>query len=265
MYKHGNTAYGAGFVIGRGLLTLTTRWDVNAPSYLASAVTSTTKYNTAGLPVSAKDAMNSEVKTDYTDSFDDNINRNTFAYPTSVTDPANNSSYSKYDFYTGAIKRAETPAPQGQTQGAIKTWSYDSVGRIERTTIGANGNNTDPYTRYVYPTTGNVVEAYTTVTDFNNNNQADAADEVKSEVFIDGFGRSIKSRSDLPNAPSGQYAASKVEYDQLGRVKRQSNVAEINSSWQVVGDDAANSWLWTSYNLQCGGANNGFTRRGTWL
>jgi hypothetical protein len=88
-----------------------------------------------------------------------------------------------------------------------------------------------------------------TITDFNNNNQADTADEVKSEVFTDGLGRTIKSRSDLPNAPSGQnaYAASKVEYDQLGRVKRQSNVAEVNSSWQPVGDDAANGWLWTSY------------------
>lgn len=242
--QHDNTSYGASFITGRGLLTSTTRWAVPSQT---DPITTTVKYNTAGLPISAKDAMNSEVKTDYTDSFDNITGTNTYAYPTSITDAANNSSYSKYDFYTGAIKRAEMPAPQGQTTGAIKIWSYDSVGRLERTSVGANGNNTDPYTRYVYSTTGNSVETYATITDFNNNNQADAADEVYGAVFTDGFGRTIKSRSDLPNAPSGQYSAAKVEYDQLGRVKRQSSVAEVNESWQVVGDDVANGWLWTTY------------------
>jgi hypothetical protein len=67
------------------------------------------------MPTNAFDPLGREVKTGYTDSFDDNVNRNTFAYATSITDPANNTSTVKYRFDMGANVWAQSPAPTDQT------------------------------------------------------------------------------------------------------------------------------------------------------
>jgi YD repeat-containing protein len=248
--QHDNTNFGASFITGRGNLTSTTRCDVfvSSTSTCNQGVTSQVKYNTAGSPVSAIDPVGREVKTSYGDNFKDGNNtRNTFAYPTSITDPAGNVATTQYEYSYGVVTRAQGPppnlsSPQGAT-GATATRLYDNLGRLQKVI----NDYTGAYTRYVYQDVGNVVETYTTIVDVNNNNLVDAADEAYSAVYTDGFGRTIRSVSELPNAPSGQYATSIIEYDQLGRVKRQSNPSETNSSWQPVGDDATNGWLWTSY------------------
>jgi hypothetical protein len=112
--QHDNTNYGASFVVGRGNVTSTTRHDVLGQS---SAVTSSIKYNTAGAPVSQTDPMSRTIKIGYADNFNSTVSNATYAYTTSITDPANNTSMVKYRYDIGANIEATSPAPTGQTYG----------------------------------------------------------------------------------------------------------------------------------------------------
>ncbi len=233
--------YNANFVVGRGNLTSTTRWDALAPTDAAKAVTARVKYNTAGLPVAQIDPLNRAVSINYADSFEDNQNRNTFAYPTVITDPAGNSSMVKYRFDIGANVYAASPAPAGNTTGKTTSRIYDALGRLEKETV----NNTGVYTRYEYPNNGIQSRVFSTVTDVNNNGAADAADEILSESFADGAGRTRMTRAEHPGSQGG-WSGSLVEYDVMGRVKRSSVPTEVNLNWQPAGDDATRGWLWTA-------------------
>jgi len=243
--QHDNTNYGAGFIAGRGNLTSTTRWNADYPASASEAVTSSVKYNTTGAVVAqitpgSTANTTRQVTIGYADSFNDNSNWNSFAYPTTLTDPAGFSSQVKYRYDTGANVWAKSPAPQNQTNGKETTRVFDSVGRLEKQTIVNNG----AYTRYEYPISGVQSKVYSTITDTNANG-ADTADEVLSESWADGAGRPRQSRTELPNS-SGGWSGTLVEYDILGQVKRQSVPTEINSSWSPAGDDLTRGWLWTS-------------------
>jgi hypothetical protein len=73
---------------------------------------------------------------------------------------------------------------------AMKTNTFDSKGRLERTTNDFNGS----YVRYEYPPEQNVVKTFTTITEGQG--------EAYSATYVDGHGRTRISISDLPNAPS---------------------------------------------------------------
>ncbi|HRH44985.1 MAG TPA: hypothetical protein PKY82_25335, partial [Pyrinomonadaceae bacterium] len=230
--QHDATNYGAGFSY-RGNSTSTTKWDVTDPNNGSKAISNSVKYNITGNPVSALDPLNREIKMSYTDNFDESpINRNTFAYPTQITDPAGNSSTVKYRYDFGANVYAQSPAPAGQSEGKKTQRIYDSLGRLEKEIVV----NTGAYTRYEYPTNGIQLRVFTTITDVNNNG-ADSTDEVLSESFSDGAGRTRQSRTEHPNSAGG-WSGTLAEYDIMGRVKRSTVPTEINSSWQPSGDDA---------------------------
>ena len=129
--NHDTANFGAAFIAGRGNATSTTRWDVTYPNDSSKAVTSSVKYNITGNPVSSLDPLNREIKTSYADNFDDNQNRNSFAFPTQITDPANNSSSVKYRFDTGANVYAQSPAPAGQNG-----WQTDAKNLRHARTVG---------------------------------------------------------------------------------------------------------------------------------
>src|SRR6185369_3346305 len=99
--------YGTSFISGRGNLSTAKRYDVTNGQF----TTSTMKYNTAGAVVSSKDPLNHELKFDYTDSFSDNVSRNTFAYPTKITDPDGYFSQSWFNFDFGVVTKKQTPPP----------------------------------------------------------------------------------------------------------------------------------------------------------
>ena len=181
------------------------------------------------------------MKISYADSFNDNVNnRNTFAYPTKLTDPANNFSEVKYRFDIGANVQAKSPAPAGNANGKETVRLFDALGRLTKQTI----SNTGAYTRYEYPANGVQSKIYSTVVDTNNNG-ADSNDEVLSESWADGAGRVRKSRRGLPNSTGG-YSGQIIEYDILGQIKQQSVPTEINTDWEPSGNDAARGWLWSS-------------------
>jgi hypothetical protein len=249
--QHDNAGYGANFVVGRGNLTHITRWDVNNPSSESSAVTATTKYNTAGSTVSQIDPVGRQVKISYADAFGGSQSgiTNTYAYPTKLTTPGaipntEVSSFIKYRYDIGANIWAKSPAAAGNQYGKETVREFDSSGRlIKQQIIGG------AYTRYEYPDSQNYFKVFTTVTDANNSDAADAADEVLTETWTDGAGRTRMTRAPLKFNTSGNptsWTGQVVEYDLAGRTKRQAVPTEIDANWTVTGDDTTRGWQWTS-------------------
>ena len=223
--QHDSANFGSGLVTGRGNLSAVWRWDVSDINNAAKAIAqSRTAYNTTGSSVFSRDALGHQTTFNYSDAFSDQVNRNTFAYPTTVTDADNFSSYVQYNFDIGGTTRTQSPTPAGQSQGAIQTMSYNSLGQLERITTTNNG----AYKRFWYG--ADYTASYATV---NN-----VADELYSIQVVDGLGRVIGAASNHPGS-SGGYALVNTIYDQMGRAWKQSNPTEVNSSWVPTGDDSA--------------------------
>ena len=253
--QHDNGNYGAGFIAGRGNPTSTTRHDVTGQT---SPVTASVKYNTAGAAVTqitpgSASGTTRQVGISYVDIFIDNNNsRNTYAYPTKITDPAGNFSQVKYRFDIGANVWAKSPAPANNSTGKETTREFDAPGRLLKETI----LNTGAYTRYEYPANQIQSKVYSTVIETNNNG-ADAADEVSAESWTDGAGRVRRARAEHPNSTGG-WSGTLTEYDITGQATRSTVPTEISvsdpnnpDSRTPAGDDNRGVynnqpvWLWT--------------------
>ncbi|HXQ74745.1 MAG TPA: hypothetical protein VN844_29850, partial [Pyrinomonadaceae bacterium] len=207
----------------RGNVTSISRWDVTDSNNATKKLTSYTNYYTTGTPASTTDPSGHQSSLAYADSFSDSVNRNTFAYPTTVTDAGGFSTVAQYNFDHGATTRTQSPTPAGQSQGAIQTMTYNSLGQLERITTTNNG----AYKRFWYGP--DYVASYATV---NN-----VADELYSIQVVDGLGRVIGAAGNHPGSTGG-YRLVNTVYDQMGRVWKQSNPTEVNNSWVPNGDDA---------------------------
>jgi YD repeat-containing protein len=236
--QHDNTNYSASLVAGRGNLSSVKRYDVNNTSQFT---TSTMQYNTAGAVVATLDPLSHGVTVSYADSFsDDNNSRNTFAYPTTLTDAGGFSSSMKYNYDFGAATRKQTPLPNvtDNEAGPVQTIEYDSLGRLQKTKNLFN----NAYTRYEYPASQNRVDTYATI--------QDNAGEAHSFRITDGHGRVIASAADHPGSTGG-YSGQLISYDTMGRVIKQSNPTETSASgttpysWAATGDDATAGWLYS--------------------
>jgi len=223
----------------RGNLTLVSRYDVTDIANESKKLIARMGYDTNGSLIFTRDHLGHQTNLSYTDSFKDNINRNTFAYPTVVTPPLEDgenaesfSSTSQYSYDLGALTRTKGPAPAGQAQGAIQTFEYDGVGRVSR----VNNVNNGAYRRFVYDPAG-AVKTFSTI--------QTGAPEAYSVTVYDGMGRVRATGGDNPNSAGG-YRGQYIEYDLMGRVFRQSNPSEMTGSWATAGDDAAAGWVWTT-------------------
>lgn len=250
--QHVTANYGDAFSY-RGNLTSTTRWNADFPESESAEnkiTVSSLKYNTAGSVVSKTtpwDGTNTRtVKIGYDESvmFNDGITtRNTYAYPTSVTDPANNSSTVKYRYDIGASVQATSPAPANQSYGKTTKRIFDSIGRLQRNSVYVTTTE-NSYVRYEYPSSGVHSKVFSTLIDTNSNGP-DSSDEVLSESWFDGAGR-VRMRRVPHTFSSGTpvtWAGTLTEYDLLGRVTRQSVPTEVDGTFDPTGDDSA--FLWT--------------------
>ncbi len=232
--QHFTSSYGSSFN-KRGNLTSVTRHDVTGAT---SAVTSSIKYNTAGSPVSRTDPLGRVVKLSYSDVWNDSVSRTTFAYPTTITDPAGNSSQIKYRYDIGANVWAKGPNLNQTVAGKETEREYDSLGRLLQQTVV----NTGAYTRYEYPQNGVHSKVFSTLVDTNTNGP-DTADEVLTESWFDGAGRIRQSRTEHPSSIGG-WSATKTLYDILGRVTSQSVPTEVDNNWNPSDLDAG-LWKYT--------------------
>ncbi|HKY42733.1 MAG TPA: RHS repeat-associated core domain-containing protein [Pyrinomonadaceae bacterium] len=220
---HDTANYGSGFTWGRANVTGIRRYNLQAPNDDNQAVwIKRVGYNAAGMPFLVRDAASHSTSMSYTDSFSDNINRGTLAYPTTVTDAENFSTTIKYHYDIGTITRIQDP------KGAVQTTVFDTVGRQEQVTNETTGG----YTRWYYTPVGEVV----TVT------RVDATQpETMSVHYVDGGGRARGTIRHLPNT-SGGWRAQTWAYDIMGRVNEQSNPTEVTQGWVPAGEDAG-GWI----------------------
>ena len=207
----------------RGNATSVRRYDVSNGTYVENK----SGYNTAGSVIFTQDGVNNQTDISYTDAFSDNVNRNSFAYPTTVTDPGGNASTIKYNFDFSAVTRTQDP------KGAAFTKEYDWAGRLTRQTNLTN----QAYTRYSYAASHFYVQSWSTVNDLN------AANEFYSITLYDGMNRTRATVEDHPGSIGEQKSVYNV-YDNMGRLIMQSNPTEINVNWTPVGDDQTLGYVW---------------------
>jgi YD repeat-containing protein len=250
--QHDNTNYSSSFITGRGNLTSIARCDDTSTSGCNDAITSHTKYNTAGALVAKIDPLGRSTRITYADNFIDGSHGGTYAYPTKITEVAdtntsNNFSEIQYRFDLGVDVWARSPAPAGHGAGdgkeTTRTYS-DTTGLLEKETLVNDGT----YKKYIRPIPDSGIELYvkSTVVDTDNDG-ADQDDEAVTHTYLDGIGRSLISVGEHPGSDGG-YAVIRTEYDILGRIKRQSVPTEVQSSdlLTAYGDDAARDFVWNS-------------------
>lgn len=221
-------AYGTGFLTGRANLSLVRHANANDP---ANGWQDTVyAYNTTGSVVSVTDTLWRQTTVSYTDSFSDGVNRNTFAFPTTVTDPDGFQSQTKYNYDYGAVTWVQTPSPNAGQTAPSQTLTYDSATRLQQITNGITG----AYVRWVYPTSQNSIQTYSTI--------VTGAGEAYSIEVYDGAGRVRANAVDHPGSV-GLYSGEYFIYDNMGRLVQQSKPTEMNASWVPTGDDS--SWVYT--------------------
>lgn len=222
---------------GRGNLCWIGRWDVSDFDNWQKLTRTTFKYNRTGSLIKVEDHYGIANNISYTDSFSDAVNRNTFAYPTTVTDADGFSSTTEYKFDFGAVTKTIAPSKGTGLTGDPLYYlehrlTYDSVGRLDRITNQNNG----AYTRYVYLPSGSV-QSYT---------QDQPGIERYSIAVFDGAGRVRASAMNHANS-SGGYSAQYLTYDNMGRLSKQSNPTEITELWGPTGDDSAFEYTLQTY------------------
>jgi YD repeat-containing protein len=228
--QHDDANRGIGYTI-RGNVTSVSRYDVNFITDDNKALTTRIGYDTDGSVIFSRDPLNHQTSLSYIDSFADNVNRHTFAYPTTATDADGYASTVQYNYDFGATTRTQSPAPAGQSAGPIQTMEYDAAGRITKVNNLSNG----AWKLWAYPDRQDAVQTLTTINSTSSSNY--------QITVVDGAGRVRAEGGDLPNS-DGLYRGAFTEYDVMGRVSRQSNPAEMTSAWAITGLDAE-GWNWT--------------------
>jgi hypothetical protein len=174
--------------------------------------------------------------------FKHNLNPTAVYDPDNITNPPIPTSKREYDYYNSLITRTEGIKPNGQERGTIVKRFYDSIGRLDYIYT----ENNQAFVKFKYSLTNTLVEKYATInvtadpTQYPEQNPNLAYEA----VYTDGAGRTRKATSRLPNSTGG-YATTFLEYDNMGRVWRQSLKTETDRYDQPTGLDASGP-KWTS-------------------
>jgi YD repeat-containing protein len=137
-------------------------------------------YDIAGNVLSIQDVTRNTTHISYADKYSDGTNRNTYALPTSITNPLNQVSYYQYDYNTGK------PTMMTDLNGIQTVYSYgtDPLDRLIQVET-AKGTTADNVTNYSYSAAGYPPLSQTvTQAQTSSNDQA-----LKSTQYWDGLGR----------------------------------------------------------------------------
>ena len=217
----------SGTAAGRGNVCLIARWDVTDVNNATKVTNQYVKYNKTGSVIATENHYGHANTLSYTDAFSDSVNRNTFAYPTTITNADGFSSLLQYKYEFGAVTRTQDP------KGDVHTITYDSVGRRDRIT----NQTSSAYRRWVYSSANTFVSTFSTI-------QAGLGEAFEGALF-DGAGRYRATQVDHPGSAGG-YSTVFIWYDSMGRATAVTNPTEMNGSWLPAGDDATAGWMWTS-------------------
>jgi YD repeat-containing protein len=214
--------YGTSFTT-RGNLCLERRWDVSVVDGVSNAdnvsksVPRWSGYSTTGSVLFTMDALEHKTSFSYTGP----NGAGALAYPTTITDPEGDSTTLEYNYDTGATTRKVDP------KGAAAKTFYDAAGRTLKARTEVNG----AYTEWEYGASG----LYVT--------QRSLVDAGKPTTFVmnvtDGAGRTRGILSDHPTGGTG-YAATRSEYDKIGRLAKRYNRVEVT----VNANDLSDVGLW---------------------
>lgn len=209
--------YGTGFTV-RGNLTGITRY-ANAQAE-TGAVSGYSQYDVAGNVVKAIDAKGNASTISYNDNFgspDAEARTNTaptslggqqtFAFATSATNAVGYSTYSQFDYFTGAVVNAE------DILGNVSATFYNDP--LDRPTQTISANNISQFRKQAVVDYDDANRKITVTGD----SKSFGDNLIKSEAFYDGLGRTFEART---YETTTEYIRTLTEFDVLGRAYRSS-------------------------------------------
>jgi YD repeat-containing protein len=224
--QHDAANYGAGFMVGRGVLTRVRRWDANDEWNESKRIASSMHYDSLGSPIRSSDPLGHQTTTGYADQFSvdgvtvANSSVVTLAYPTVITDPDGYSANARHHYDLGQVTRQQDP------KGAAQTRQYDAAGRVTQVSNAVNG----AHSATIYPSSQTIVVNTANIKDL------DPAHRAYAFTVFDGAGRVRAIASDFPNS-TGHYSGQFTLYDKRGRPVRSTNPTEMTHLWVASGDD----------------------------
>ena len=138
------------------------------------------------------------------------LGQTNYAFPTSTTNALGHISYTQYDYYIG--KPVDTQDANGATHSAFYA---DVLDRATRAIRGANQSLS-----LKSRSTFDYNDANRVTTQTNDFNSYAESNPLKTQTLYDGMGRVIESRQ---YETAGNYIATRLSYDALGRVSKRSN------------------------------------------
>jgi RHS repeat-associated protein len=131
---------------------------------------------------------------------------NTFAFPTSATNPKNWIAYTQFDYYTGFAVNTQ------DIRGVVSKAIYDDPLNRLTQVVSAIGIQ-EKQTTIDYDDANHKIQVTSDLNTLNDN-------LLKSVTFYDGFGRTTESRA---YEADGNYKAVQTQHDNMGRAFKVSN------------------------------------------
>lgn len=162
-----------------------------------------TQYDMYGNKTKLTDANNHATTYTY------GVTDSTFTYPEKITNAKNHTTSYVYNLGTGNLTSMTNP------NGTVTTYEYDIFGRKTKE-IQDGDTSSFPTMSYQYFLDGNAPEG----TLISKRVIANLGDSLNSYTFVDGFGRTIQTRSDSED--QSKQIVSDTWYDTVGRIAKVS-------------------------------------------
>ena len=234
MYRSSISGFDSSFSTSyttRGNATGTTRYLLTNGSVTGS-VSGYAQYDIAGNVLKAIDARGYAINFDFNDRFGSpdyeaigntspielsSVGQASYASPTLVTNAANQTVYTQFDYYLGRPVNAQDP------NGTVFASYYnEALDRPTQVIRDYNNASAKSQTIFSYDDAGRSITTKSDQTSYGDN-------VLKGQAFYDGLGRTTETRQYEQFGDDTKYIAMQTQYDALSRAYRTSNPFR---SWQ---------------------------------